>query len=132
MTAKIRKNSELSSLSYQAYLTTGKQDRYKQAIIRELSKAPRTRRELVHLVHAGSPSNITAPIKALENEGVIYRCGVVQDQVTGREVTQYALVAAQEPGAQTENPCITIRFSGGISAHPDQEDPFNGNQNKPL
>lgn len=126
--AKVRKNSELSEKSYQAYLSTGKQDRYKQAIIRELSKSPRTRRELVHLVHAGSPSNITAPLKALENEGIIYRCGVVQDQITGREVTLYGLMAAQEPGSAPEMSSTSLYISGTISSSNHAEGPIKDAQ----
>lgn len=119
MTAKIRKNSELSEKSYQAYLSTGKLDTYKKAILRELAKGPRTRRELVHLVHSGNPSNITAPLKQLENQDLITRYDIVQDPFTGREVIQYCL-------APPTIPLSNNRELLGYALHPGSSDSKNG------
>lgn len=117
--AKVRKNSELSEKSYQAYLSTGKLDTYKKAILRELAKGPRTRRELVHLVHSGNPSNITAPLKQLENQDLITRYDIVQDPFTGREVIQYCL-------APPTIPLSNNRELLGYALHPGSSDSKNG------
>lgn len=85
------KLSELSKRSYQELTTSGKLAKYKTQIIAELKKQPLTRRLLAKIIKAGAPSNICAPLKELENEGIIKRIGHIKDSLTSREVALYSI-----------------------------------------
>lgn len=121
--------SELSKASYVAFNNSGKLKRYKELIINQLSVSPKTRNELVPLVNACYPSNITAPLIQLENDGLICRCGVVQDKITGRMVTQYCLV---QGGSSTEMLSISMHISGTYSSSTDVEFGFSDSKNTSL
>lgn len=85
---------EHSKSSYQDLIKSGKFSEYKRAILRELAATPKTRRTLAKKLKAGYPSNLCAPIKDLEKEGLIKVIGSIQDILTGREVNLYGLVDA--------------------------------------
>jgi hypothetical protein len=125
MTQRYTKVAHNSKNSYEQLVNSGKYARYKDAIIQELQKKPRTRRELVSLVHAGNPSNLTAPLKALENEGIICRMGVVFDPVTKREVTQYGISVTQDDQGSPEMSCISMYISGTISSSTETPGTYN-------
>lgn len=89
--------AEHSKNSYQDLIKSGKFSRYKRAILKELAALPATRRTLAKKLKAGYPSNLCAPIKELEKEGLIKVIGSVQDILTGREVNLYGLSQAESP-----------------------------------
>jgi len=88
---KNRKNSDLSKRSYLKLKKTGRLKHYKDLILIELNNGSLSRRGLAELIKAKYPSNITAALSSLEDQGLIYRVGTEQDDVTGREVTLYGL-----------------------------------------
>lgn len=89
--------SENSKESFYRLQNSGKSQAYKTRIINALSVRPMTRAELVKICRAKHPSNLTYPLKALENEGFIIKAGKQYDPRTDREVTFYALVASANP-----------------------------------
>ena len=95
------KVAEHSKISYQKLTESGRLTRYKAAILNELKVKPATRRTLAKKLKAVHPSNLCAPLKNLENEGIIKVLRSIQDKNTGREVNLYGL-------SQTESPYISI------------------------
>lgn len=88
------KVAEHSKISYQKLTESGRLTRYKAAILNELKVKPATRRTLAKKLKAVHPSNLCAPLKSLENEGIIKVLKSIQDKNTGREVNLYGLVDA--------------------------------------
>lgn len=86
------KVSEYSHRSYSKLKESGRLNDYKTRILAELQKRPATRRFLAKLLKAGSPSNLCAPLKELENQGLISVTGSTMDEKTGREVSVYSLL----------------------------------------
>lgn len=86
------KVSEYSHRSYSKLIESGRLNDYKTRILAELQKRPATRRMLAKLLKAGSPSNLCAPLKELENQGLISVMGSTMDEMTGREVSVYSLL----------------------------------------
>lgn len=89
--------SENSKQSFLKLQESGKISVYQRRIIQSLSVEPKTRAELVRICKAKYPSNLTFPLRELENQGLIYRAGKKFDQRTNREVTVYALAADTNP-----------------------------------
>lgn len=112
MTQRYTKVAHNSKASYEVFRDSGKHDSYKGLILQELQKQPRTRRELVSLVRAGNPSNLTAPIKSLEQEGKVCKVGTKFDEVTRREVSLYGIPAesAQDDQGSQQRTLNSNRF----------------------
>jgi DNA-binding HxlR family transcriptional regulator len=107
-----------SAKSYQEFLKSGKMSKYRELIVEVLSKGNETRRALTNKVKAVHPSNLCAPLKILENEGVIKVVGYVQDLYTSREVSLYGLCQRQ---VDVEFPLISIGNSYASSEHLSQD-----------
>ena len=75
----IKKVTEQSVESYQKILKSGRMSKYRELIVQVLTKGNETRRDLTEKVKAIHPSNLCAPLKILENEGIIKVVGHVQD-----------------------------------------------------
>ena len=101
--------------SYQKILKSGRMSKYRELIVQVLTKGNETRRALADKVKAKHPSNLCAPLKILENEGIIKVVGYVQDNHTGREVSLFGLCQKQ---VDAELSIISINNSGIISTHP--------------
>ena len=84
-------HSESSKRSFNELVNPGKLAKYKNLILSELEKTCLTRRELTQKLKAKHPSNLCAPLKILENEGLIKVISNVIDPFTSREVSLYAL-----------------------------------------
>ena len=104
--------------SYQKILETGKMSKYRELIVQVLAKGNETRRALTDKVKAKHPSNLCAPLKILENEGIIKVVGHVQDDYTGREVSLYGLCQRH---IDVEFPLISIGNSYASSEHLSQD-----------
>jgi DNA-binding HxlR family transcriptional regulator len=89
--------------------------KYRELIVQVLTKGNETRRALADKVKAKHPSNLCAPLKILENEGIIKVVGYVQDNHTGREVSLFGLCQKQ---VDAELSIISINNSGIISTLP--------------
>ena len=89
---KKRHLSSRSTDSFFQLVHSGKISKYKDQIIKYLGASNLTRRQLTKLLKAGSPSNLCAPLKELENEGVIKIVGSLKDPLTNREVSVYGLI----------------------------------------
>lgn len=90
-------HSESSKRSFDELVQTGKLAKYKNLILSELEKTALTRRELTQKVKAKHPSNLCAPLKILENEGLIKVVSRVIDPFTSREVSLYSLCGRSYP-----------------------------------
>lgn len=104
--------------SYQKILKSGRMSKYRELIVQVLTKGNETRRALTQKVKAVHPSNLCAPLKILENEGIIKVVGHVQDHYTGREVSLYGLCQRQ---VDVEFPPISIGNSYASSEHLSQD-----------
>lgn len=114
----IKKVTEQSVESYQKILKSGRMSKYRELIVQVLTKGNETRRDLTEKVKAIHPSNLCAPLKILENEGIIKVVGHVQDYHTGREVSLYGLCQKQ---VDVEFPPISIGNSYASSEHLSQD-----------
>ena len=105
--------SENSKLSYNEFVKAGKLSNYKSLIIIALSKESASRRTLTKKVKAKYPSNLCAPLKELENEGIIYVSDNTLDAITSRLVGVYSLT---EKGWQMVSPDDINKGNGTISS----------------
>ncbi len=104
-----------SAKSYQEFLKSGKMSKYRQLIIQVLEQGNATRRVLTEKVKAKHPSNLCAPLKILENQGIIKVIDYVRDHVTDRDVSLYGV--CQRPEA-VELPIISISNLGTYNTPP--------------
>lgn len=111
-------HSERSKTSFDEFVKTGKLAKYKNLILSELEKTCLTRRELTQKVKAKHPSNLCAPLKILENEGLIKVISHVVDPFTSREVSLYSLCGRSY---SLEFPYISIGNSYASSEHLSQD-----------
>ncbi len=111
-------HSESSKRSFDELVQNGKLAKYKNLILNELEKTCLTRRELTQKVKARHPSNLCAPLKILENEGLIKVINHVVDPFTSREVSLYALCGRSY---SLEFPYISIGNSYASSEHLNQD-----------
>ena len=105
--------SENSKLSYNEFVKAGKLSKYKSLIIIALSKESASRRTLTKKVKAKYPSNLCAPLKELENEGIICVSDNTLDAITSRLVSVYSLT---EKGRQMVSPHDINKGNGTISS----------------
>lgn len=111
-------HSESSKRSFDELVQTGKLAKYKNLILNELEKTCLTRRELTQKVKAKHPSNLCAPLKILENEGLIKVVSRVVDPFTSREVSLYSLCGRSYP---LVTPYISIGVTYASSEHLSQD-----------
>lgn len=105
--------AENSATSYKDFVKSGKLSKYKSLILIELSKESASRRTLTKKVRAKHPSNLCAPLKDLENEGLVCVVGQTFDVITSREVAVYGLT---EKGRQMDFPVDINRKIGTTSS----------------
>ena len=105
--------SENSKLSYNEFVKAGKLSKYKSLIVIALSKESASRRTLTKKVKAKHPSNLCAPLKDLENEGIICVIDTTLDSITSRLVSVYSLT---EKGRQMVSPDDINKGNGTISS----------------